>query len=355
MQQAFLSFWELQMRLNILHFHIIKPLSLLIFLGLINILFFQNCSLNELSSGSVNGGVSSSSLSFSIQPTNINANTSINPVLQVQTLDSNGVLDTSYSGIITLSLQTDPLGYALLSGNLTAPVVNGVATFSNITIDEAASGYNLKATATNMIDAISTNFNVTGANQIYRSVGAGNTAPLALGASNSMSISGTTVNFTNPLPDNVGVGDALQYDTSGDALPEEVVFIHARVSSTQYKVKKADGSIPVSISAKTDWALYRAYTSLYNAEFGDENDGLDDAVEGFESWSLGKNLTSNNEQWNIALYADAVDTTSVVFQGWITNAVNYLKIFTPVNANQVGASQSEMRGAETTLFSMVSS
>ena len=47
---------------------------------------------------------------------------------------------------------------------------------------------------------------------IYRSVGPWNTNPLAQGSDgggNGFTISGSVANFANPLPDTVGVGDAL--------------------------------------------------------------------------------------------------------------------------------------------------
>jgi hypothetical protein len=48
---------------------------------------------------------------------------------------------------------------------------------------------------------------------------------------------------------------------------------------------------------------------------------------------------ANNEQWNIALYADAIDTTQVTVAGWVTDSAHYLKIYTPHLSTEVGRSQ----------------
>jgi hypothetical protein len=85
--------------------------------------------------------------------------------------------------------------------------------------------------------------------------------------------------------------------------------------------------------------VFRAYTSLSKANSGDENDGLDNTLESFESWSGGKDIVTSNEQWNIAAYADSPDTSGVIISGWEGGLQNYLKIFTPVSEKEVGISQ----------------
>src|SRR5439155_26376488 len=49
------------------------------------------------------------------------------------------------------------------SGPLTVNAVNGVATFNGLSINRAADGYNLKATASGLPPVISSNINVTAA------------------------------------------------------------------------------------------------------------------------------------------------------------------------------------------------
>ena len=183
------------------------------------------------------------------------------------------------------------------------------------------------------------------ATAIYRSVGPSATDALATGASNAVIISGITATFASALPDNVGVGDAIQYDSDNNSSIDSVAFISGRTSSTVYTVKKADGTAPIATSAADqDWSIFRAYTSLSNAETGTENTGISDTVEQFDaawSGSGGKDIVASNEQWNIACYANGTtpDSTAVTIDGWTTGSQNYIKVYTPVSTSEVGTSQ----------------
>ncbi len=72
--------------------------------------------------------------------------------LAVAAEDSSGNVDPTFAGPVTLSLAANP-GGATLSGTLTAVAVGGVATFHNVSINNAASGYTLQATAAGMAAA----------------------------------------------------------------------------------------------------------------------------------------------------------------------------------------------------------
>ena len=66
--------------------------------------------------------------------------------LSVAVADASGTLVSSYNGSVTIALANDPVG-GQLSGVLTVSAVNGVATFSGLSINVAASGYTLRATS----------------------------------------------------------------------------------------------------------------------------------------------------------------------------------------------------------------
>ncbi len=66
--------------------------------------------------------------------------------LSVDVEDAYGNLDGGYSGNVSLALKGGPAG-ASLGGTLTTVVVNGVASFSGLTIDEVGSGYSIAASA----------------------------------------------------------------------------------------------------------------------------------------------------------------------------------------------------------------
>ena len=152
--------------------------------------------------------------------------------------------------------------------------------------------------------------------------------------------------FTAGLPDNVGVGDAIEYDCDGDNegignldASDCVIFISGRTDSQTYAVQDAAGNVPADLAvADNDWQIFRAYTSLSDAESGTVNSSIDADLQS-QVTGGDHNLVVNNEQWNIALYADGDDTTGVKVAGWTTSATNYLKIYTPYLPTEVGVSQ----------------
>lgn len=186
--------------------------------------------------------------------------------------------------------------------------------------------------------------------QIYRSVGPSATTALATGsASCTLSIDAATgaATFSSDLPLNVGVGDVIQYDDNGTTTPDQLAFISGRTSSTVFSVRQAAGTLPAATSANINWNIYRAYTSLTNAESGTENTSVNAALRNFDTFSGGKDLVSANQQWNIACYngeggvADTIATSSsgVEINGWTTGVKNYMRIFTPITTSEVGVSQ----------------
>jgi pimeloyl-ACP methyl ester carboxylesterase len=176
-------------------------------------------------------------------------------------------------------------------------------------------------------------------NKIYRSVGPNATEAIATGVNNSLNIENTIAAFNTSLPDNIGVGDAIQYDSDHDGVVDAIAFIQERLSSTQYVLQQANAVAALPVNDDFNWSIYRAYTSLYNAEAGIENEGIHADLQNFDTWTEGRNLVANNAQWHIACYADADDTSFVTISGWITDDTHFIRIFTPVQLNEVGQSQ----------------
>ena len=83
-------------------------------------------------------------LTFSAQPTSAGANLAFFTDIQVQVLDASGALVTTATDAVTLSIGTNP-GTGTLSGTQTVNAVGGVATFSDLSIDKAGTGYALAA------------------------------------------------------------------------------------------------------------------------------------------------------------------------------------------------------------------
>ena len=92
------------------------------------------------------GGTSADQLAFSVQPQNAVARQIITPAVQVTALDALGNTDVSFTGDVTVSLGTNP-GGGFLGGTLTVGAVNGVASFGDLTVSSAGTGYTLVASA----------------------------------------------------------------------------------------------------------------------------------------------------------------------------------------------------------------
>src|SRR4029079_7082665 len=67
---------------------------------------------------------------------------------------------TNSSASVTLAIGTNPAS-GTLSGTKTVAAVNGVATFSDLSIDKAGTGYTLTAASTGLTGDTSSSFNIT--------------------------------------------------------------------------------------------------------------------------------------------------------------------------------------------------
>jgi hypothetical protein len=85
----------------------------------------------------------------------------------VRALTSGNALDTTFTGNVTVALQT---GSGTLAGTLVVAAVAGVATFSNLSISTLNTGAVLRATGGGLTLADSSTFNIV--------AGGGSNAPL---------------------------------------------------------------------------------------------------------------------------------------------------------------------------------
>lgn len=189
------------------------------------------------------------------------------------------------------------------------------------------------------------------ATQIYRSVGPNNTSDLNATNPRTVSIIGTVATFSSYMPIKMGVGDVLQYDP-GSGLT--LAFISGRTSSTIFTVQAVDGNAPEETGAGTSVSVFRAYTGLSNAESGTENTAINASLRDFDTWIGGKDIVNPDQQWNIACYGDAADTTpGVVIQGWTTDDDNFIKIYTPHLYSEAGTSQRHVGDWDTSKYYLV--
>ncbi|MBN1808144.1 MAG: hypothetical protein JW909_03685 [Planctomycetes bacterium] len=87
-----------------------------------------------------------SGLEFGVEPSDVAPFEAITPAVRVDAVDAYGNIVPTATGTITMCIESDPAGYATLLGTLTAALVNGSATFSNLSIDAFGEGFSLEAT-----------------------------------------------------------------------------------------------------------------------------------------------------------------------------------------------------------------
>ncbi len=85
-------------------------------------------------------------MAFSTQPGGAQIGSPLNPQPVVTLRDANGNIATTYNGPVTLAIGANP-GGGVLGGTATVNAVNGIATFTNLSVNKVGVGYTLVATA----------------------------------------------------------------------------------------------------------------------------------------------------------------------------------------------------------------
>jgi len=101
-------------------------------------------------------------LAFAQQPSTTLPLTTIQPPVQVAVLDATGNRATSFTGQVTIAIGHNggTVAPGTLSGTKTVNVLNGVATFSDLSIDQLGNGYTLVVSTPGVVTAESTPFNI---------------------------------------------------------------------------------------------------------------------------------------------------------------------------------------------------
>jgi hypothetical protein len=99
-------------------------------------------------------------LIFSTQPGNGVAGSPLSTQPVVKAVDNDGNLDPNFNGAVTLTISNNPSG-GTLGGTKTVNAINGLATFTNISINKPGVGYTLAANSGGLTGATSAPFNVT--------------------------------------------------------------------------------------------------------------------------------------------------------------------------------------------------
>ena len=105
------------------------------------------------------------SLAFNVQPSTTLAGDTID-VFTVWVLDESGVLDTAATDSVEISFGNNPGGRGVLTGTLKVGAIAGIATFSDISINEGGIGYSLTASADGLMSTVSDAFDITTGTQL---------------------------------------------------------------------------------------------------------------------------------------------------------------------------------------------
>lgn len=118
-----------------------KPLPIVLAVALLG----AGCHADALFKDPAGNGPTT--LGFVTQPSTTPPGSTITPAVQVALLDSTGAPVASFTGqiVVTMGRDGSPLQNAALSGTTTVTAVRGVATFSNLAIDQIGVGYTLRA------------------------------------------------------------------------------------------------------------------------------------------------------------------------------------------------------------------
>src|SRR5207245_6388329 len=103
--------------------------------------------------------VPATQLTITVQTSNTVAVAVISPSVQVTALDPAGNPVPSFTGSVTVALGNNS-GGSTLSGTTTVAAVNGVATFVDLSLNKAGTGYTLTASASGFTPVTSTAFDV---------------------------------------------------------------------------------------------------------------------------------------------------------------------------------------------------
>lgn len=194
-------------------------------------------------------------LVFTVQPSTVQAGSAI-PLVKATAWDSVGNIVDSYVNSVVVTLGTNP-GGATLGGTTSAVPSNGVATFTDLTLSAAGTGYTLVASSVGLVSAISTPFTVTPAALPPIALDVPGPDIIAPGGSNLLNIvlplpapvGGVTVSVSSDAPGVVNPASASVVFAAGTTTGQ-IVLNGVSVGSTTVHATGAGygaGALPVSV------------------------------------------------------------------------------------------------------------
>ena len=325
---------------------------------------FSNLSINDAGTGytlaaSATGLTSATStafnvtagtaakLAFSVQPSNTVAGASITPAVTVTIEDTNGNAVTTATNSVTVAIGTNP-GSGSLSGTATVAAVNGVATFSNLSINKAGTGYTLGAAATGLTSAASAAFNITAgtAAKLAFVTQPSNTPPnaaitpavtVAIEDSNGNTVTTSTASVSIAIATNPGSG-TLGGTTTVSAVAGVASFANLTISSsgTGYALGAASTGLTSASSAAFNVTAGPAAKLAFTTQPANTNAGAAiNQVQVTVEDAEGNPVTTSTASVTLAIGTNPAGGT---LSGTLTAAaVNGVATFTGLSINNAGA------------------
>ena len=209
--------------------------------------------------------VTATQLAFSVQPAVTTAGREIVPALVVRVLDADSNLALSYGNAptdsVALSFGANPAGGLLYGTTLKVRAQAGIATFADVRINRAGTGYKLAATATSLAPDTSAAFEITPGPAVSlafttqptnTTAGRAIAPPVVVTARDSMG--NTATSFTGSVAMGLGAnpaGGTLNGATSSGAVAGVAQFTNLRIrkSGTGYSLAASSGGLPTVTSA----------------------------------------------------------------------------------------------------------
>jgi len=334
---------------------------------------FDASGLNSATSSAIAlSAGAAATLGFTVQPSNAVAGATISPAVEVTARDAQGNTATTFAGTVTLAIGTNPAS-GTLSGATNAAAVNGVATFSTLSIDKAGSGYTLTAAASGLTGATSGAFDVTAppATHVAFTVQPSNTtAGDAIGPAVEVTVLDAQGNTATGFSDNVTVaigtnagGGTLSGTTTVGAVNGVATFSNLRIdkAGTGYTLAASAGGLTGATSTAFDIAPGAATQLAFTvqptstAAFGT----ISPPVQVTASDAFGNIATSFTGQVAIAIGRNG----GALFPGTLSGtlsvaAVSGLATFGDLSIDQIGSNYTlvvsavNIVGAESAFFNI---
>jgi streptogramin lyase len=233
-------------------------------------------------------------LAFLQQPDSTFAGQALSPAVTVAVVDSNdSPVFSDNSSTITLSLGTNADG-ATLSGTVSAPVIHGIATFSNLSLNRPGNGYTLLAADGGLVGGQSAPFTITA---LDVAVGSDNQARLLWdnvdGVARFWSIN-NTLQTSNPTDNGPFVGFTAQKIAAGADGLTRVLWTRSDGLASLWLVNSAN-----VVLSSGNFGPFPGYTAV-DVTVGNDNKArlLWDNVNGQASvWTVDNSFTVTNQQF----------------------------------------------------------